>query len=302
MLTRIEPDKRQEAMDSLWHQSGTGLLRDGIISTVIGIGVGIFALAAINARPTATTIASWHIENSVPLTEINDVVGAIVTDFRGMDTIIESTVFSVAALGVLTIITRPARQKTRFRQRGLRSLQGVWNTLLRRQAIDDDEVEIHEDLSEVLPKEPRLTMAFSTPLTRIIAQLVLPFAFVVALTQLMYGGDAPGDGFTAGVISGLGVALWFIVFGYDEAKARLKWLNARVLIGGGLALILGNAIFPLFIGREFLAHLSFDFIPLPANLHLSSTFLYETGIFLTILGCLSMVMEAIAYPREVEKL
>jgi multisubunit Na+/H+ antiporter MnhB subunit len=131
--------------------------------------------------------------------------------------------------------------------------------------------------------------------------LVLPFAFLVALSQLLYGGDAPGDGFTAGVISGLGVALWYIVFGYDESRLRLQWLNARLLIGGGLALVLANAVFPLFIGREFLAHLSLD-VDLPANLHLSSTLIYETGIFLTVLGCVSMVMEAIAYPKEVEKL
>jgi multicomponent K+:H+ antiporter subunit A len=133
------------------------------------------------------------------------------------------------------------------------------------------------------------------------AQLLLPFSLIVALSHLLYGGDAPGDGFTAGVISGLGVALWYIVFGYHESRERLKWLNARALIGVGLALVIGNAAFPLLIGQPFLANLSLE-LTLPANLHLSSTLAYETGIFLTVLGSVSMVMEAIAYPKEVEPL
>ena len=303
MLTRIEPDKRLDAMELLWKQTRLGLARDILISTVIGVGVGIFTLAAITSRQNTqiSTIATWHIENSVSLTGINDVVGAIVTDFRGMDTIIEITVFSVAALGVLTIITQPVREP-RIHQSALKSLRGVWSRVMLRRAIDDDEVHVHVDLPDARGLNvPRLTMAFSTPLTRTVAQMVLPFAFLVALSQLLYGGDAPGDGFTAGVISGLGVALWYIVFGYDESRERLKWLNARVLIGAGLLLVLANAVSPMLIGREFLAHISSDIL-LPANLHISSTLVYETGIFLTILGCVSMVMEAIAYPKEVEKL
>ena len=57
-------------------------------------------------------------DNALPLLGFPDVVGAIVTDFRGMDTIIEITVFSVAALGVLTMFTPPpgAEWPDRFRK------------------------------------------------------------------------------------------------------------------------------------------------------------------------------------------
>jgi hypothetical protein len=57
----------------------------------------------------------------------------------------------------------------------------------------------------------------------------------------------------------------------------------------------------MLLGQPFLAHLSFD-IALPANLHQSSTLIYETGIFLTVLGSVTTIMEAIAYPKEVESL
>jgi len=296
MLSRIDAGERERAMNALWKQSRAGLVRDGIIATVIGVGVGLFALAAVNHRPAPQTIATWHIEHSSDLA-INDVVGAIVTDFRGMDTIIEITVFGVAALGVLTILAVPARSAHSPAGK-LKILRRFGNVMQRRgtvmEAVLDPEVHHHE-------AKP-LVNSFSTPMTRIIARFMLPFAFLVALTQLLYGGDAPGDGFTAGVISGLGVTLFYVVYGYHESHQRLQWLHPRWLIGLGVALVIGNAIFPMFLGQSFLAHINFDQIYLPANLNLSTTLVYETGIFLTVLGSISMMMEAIAYPQEVEPL
>src|SRR6185295_12908343 len=105
---RIRADERQQAMDSLWKQSRAGLLRDVVLSILIGTGVGLFALAALTSRPKPESIATWHLENAERLVHFPDVVGAIVTDFRGMDTIIEITVFSVSALGVITLLSRPA--------------------------------------------------------------------------------------------------------------------------------------------------------------------------------------------------
>jgi len=43
-----------------------------------------------------------------------------------------------------------------------------------------------------------------------VATLVLPFAILISLSHVLYGGSGPGDGFTAGVVSGLAVALWYL--------------------------------------------------------------------------------------------
>ncbi|MCC6803376.1 MAG: DUF4040 domain-containing protein [Anaerolineae bacterium] len=294
MLARIHAEARERAMDVVWHQSRAGLLRDIGISLLIGIGVGLFALAALTSRPKPETIATWHLENAQQLMGFSDVVGAIVTDFRGMDTIIEITVFSVSALGVLTLIAKPASSAP-WPQRVSR----VIAVLRRTQEIEA--IKIHAPGDKADEESPLFASQFSTPLTRTIALIVLPFAFLIALAQLLYGGDGPGDGFTAGVISGLGVALWYIVFGYHDAHKQLNWLHARVLIGIGLALVIGNAALPVLFGQPFLSHITFD-IPLPAQLHLSTTLIYETGIFLTVLGSVATIMEAIAYPREIEPL
>lgn len=296
MLARIDAGKRQAAMDALWKQSRGGLLRDIVLATVIGLGVGLFALAALTSRPKPESIATWHLENTESILHFPDVVGAIVTDFRGMDTIIEITVFSVAALGVLSILSKP-KASANWPERVTRTLQDL--RLIR--SLQASLATIETPPAKEEPHEDMFVSTFSTPFTRIFARGLLPVAFLVALSQLLYGGDGPGDGFTAGVISGLGVALWYIVFGYHDAREKLSWLSARRLIGAGLLLVVANAAYPMLVGQPFLAHIRFD-IPLPANLHLNSTQIYETGIFLTVLGSVTMVMEAIAYPKEVEPL
>lgn len=284
MLAKIGAPERERSMANLWASSKAGIARDIAISAAVGIGVTIFALAAVLNRPGHPPITEWHIANGLPELGFPDLVGAIVTDFRGMDTIIEITVFGMAAIGVFTLLT-------------------TWNSLKIREtpAGKPDLLATGEiaatDVPEPAPEPP--VSSLSTPLTRVIARLVLPLALLLALAQLFYGGEGPGDGFTAGVTSGLGVALWYIVFGYHVTRQRLTWLRPRRLIGGGIALVVLNAALPMLFGLPFLAHVSFD-IPLPAHLHLSSTFIYETGIFLTVFGSTSLVLEAIAHPREIE--
>ncbi len=302
MLAKISAPERQAAMQNLWGQSRSGLIRDGVIAILIGVGVGLFALAAVNHRATLpNTISVWHLENALPLLGFPDVVGAIVTDFRGMDTIIEITVFSVAALGVLTLLSTPDTGSD-WPRHFKRLAHGFRSNVLRHELKTSKIHHAHDKAFAEPEIETVFQSHFSTPLTRSVSAIVLPFALLVALSHLLYGGEGPGDGFTAGVISGLGVALWYIVYGYNEAQRRLGWLKPRYLIGTGLTLVIANAALPLLTSQPFLTHISFDAIHLPANLHLSTTLFYETGIFLTVLGCTSTVMEAIAYPGEVEPL
>lgn len=303
MLAHIHPRQRQRAMVSLWRQSRLSLFRDVAIALFIGAGVALFALAALSSRPKPESIATWHLEHTETLVGFPDVVGAIVTDFRGMDTIIEITVFSVAALGVLTLLTKPT-PGARWPGHIPTALRGLRGSMVGR-AVKPRKTALVPQV-ETTGEEPNghtsaLVSSFSTPMTRIIARIVLPFAFLIALSQLFYGGDGPGDGFTAGVISGLGITLYYIVYGYYDARDSLRWLPARGIIGIGLTLVIANAAFPLLLGQPFLAHVAFD-LPLPANLHLSTTMIYETGIFLTVLGSATTTIEAITYPKEAEPL
>jgi len=267
MIGRIAKNRRLEAISVLWDSSRGGVWRDVAISVIIGVTVGLFALTAINNRPDRESIAAWHIENAYEETGVTDVVAAILADFRATDTILEIIVFSMAALGVLTVLTLSDNPST---------------------------------VGKLSTNAPPDRSPLNTPLARAVARLVLPFAFLISLTHLFYAGSLPGDGFTAGVISGLGVALWYVVFGYQEAKARLQWLRPWWLVSGGLALALGNAVLPLLFGEAFFYHTTI-LAEAPAGLHISSTLFFEIGIAVSIFGSASMIIETIAHPEGVER-
>ena len=69
------------------------------------------------------------------------------------------------------------------------------------------------------------------------------------MAQILYGGNGPGDGFTAGVTIGLAVSLWYVVLGYNEAKKLLPWFRPALIVRLGLVIAIANALFPLVIGQ-----------------------------------------------------
>ncbi|GAB4516298.1 MAG: proton-conducting transporter membrane subunit [Anaerolineae bacterium] len=351
MIARIRTDRREEAMQVLWkglrENNNWGIWRDIAISTVIGVSVGLFTLAAVNDREARIAdmvdrsqfithpIALWHLENAYPEIGIPDVVSAVVTDFRGSDTLLEITVFSFAALGVLTLLTLPEgrelltgrsvtqvmkRVATQSSQRAVQEMQTTTAANAPAEGgtgspeviavIDtngaNNGAPIEETPQFSTPDEygawgdshdaPRL----STPLTRTIATLLLPFAFILSLSQVFYGGEGPGDGFTAGVVSGLAVASWYVIFGYYETRARLRWLYPGRLITVGLLLGLSNAIAGMIFSNGFLAIYEINNGYGPAGIHLASTLLFEISIYLAVFGGVTTIMEAIAHPEDVE--
>jgi multisubunit Na+/H+ antiporter MnhB subunit len=278
----------------------------------------------VNSRPTPQAVANWHLQNALPQAGANDVVAAIITDFRGTDTLIEITVFGMAALGVLTLLAKPeigerARRVfqtpyllRRIRARVLRlelpepmseySPEQYAGVAVPSASREDSEALMLHDPLPAPPEMPAPTPSLLDALTRVMAVLTLPFALLIALSHLLYAGSAPGDGFTAGVIAGLGVALWYIIYGYTEAKKRLTWLHPVRFIGLGLFIAFTNAVLPLLFGREFLAFTLVQEITLPADIKLASPLIFEIGIFFAVFGGASAIMEAITHPKEVESM
>ncbi len=73
-----------------------------IISLGVGLVVTIIALAANNNRFFASI--SSYFEDSYSLAGAKNIVNAILVDFRGMDTMLEILVLTIAGLGVFTLI------------------------------------------------------------------------------------------------------------------------------------------------------------------------------------------------------
>ena len=141
----------------------------------------------------------------------------------------------------------------------------------------------------------------TSPFIHALAYAILPLAMIIAITHMMYGHDQPGDGFTAGVIIGLAVAFWYVVFGYEQVRQRLTWLRPASLIGGGLMLAILTAATAALLTGSFLGH--FDFgrqlgLALPQGVNLSTSLLFEVSICLAVLGSASYMLDTLGHPGE----
>jgi len=121
------------------------------------------------------------------------------------------------------------------------------------------------------------------------------------VVHIMYGHDQPGDGFTAGVTVSLALGFWYVVFGYHEVRRRLTWLRPAPFIGGGVLLIVVSGVAAALLTGSFLGHVDFGArlgLPLPRGFNLSTSFLFEVAICLTVLGSATFLLDTLGHPGE----
>jgi multicomponent Na+:H+ antiporter subunit A len=78
-------------------------IRDGILSAALGFMIFMVALAVLAVEPIKE-VSAFYAENAYTLAKGKNVVNVILVDFRGIDTMIEVVVLSIAAVGVYALL------------------------------------------------------------------------------------------------------------------------------------------------------------------------------------------------------
>jgi multicomponent K+:H+ antiporter subunit A len=163
-----------------------------------------------------------------------------------------------------------------------------------------------------LPAKPAATLPLgiyglpTSSLMHMLAYILLPLAFLLGVTHMMYGHDQPGDGFTAGVIISLAISLWYMVFGYDATREKLRWLNRITLAASGLLLAFANALVAAAFGGGFFAPVNYGQLLgfaayLPEGFSVSSAFFFELAIALTVMGAATLIIDNLGHPRQADR-
>jgi multicomponent K+:H+ antiporter subunit A len=278
-LSRLPRIQRHRAQTLNFQQGRASLLRDALIAVAIGVVIAFATLIGLTSRPRESLVTPFYEANAKVLTGSKDIVGAIIVDFRALDTLIEIVVFSLAGLGIYTLL-RYASKKAGDHGNQVEELPLPISQLLHTLGIGGQE---------------------TSPFVHALAYASLPLAMMVAAVHVMYGHDQPGDGFTAGVIISLALGFWYVVFGYRQVKRRLTWLQPVPLIGGGILLAVLSATSAALITGNFFAHVDFGKLaglPLPQGFNLSTSFLFEVAICLAVLGSASYMLDTLGHPGD----
>ena len=141
-------------------------------------------------------------------------------------------------------------------------------------------------------------------LTRVVAKLLLLPTLVAAFAILVKGYTQPGDGFSAGVVAGLGVVLQYLACGREEAERLPGVRHAGIVAFAGLLLALLVAFAPVLLGDPVLTH-----YPPPGakvlhfgTLEVLTAVLFDVGVFLLVfgfaVGTVGMISRSVADEEE----
>ncbi|MDB1087729.1 proton-conducting transporter membrane subunit [Streptomyces sp. ACA25] len=129
-----------------------------------------------------------------------------------------------------------------------------------------------------------------------------PVMLVFSAYLFLRGHNEPGGGFIAALVAGAAVALSYL------ARGRLPGSGGRILrpaplVATGTLLSLGLALGVMLLGEEFFTPLKGSLpLPLLGDLSLTSSLLFDLGIYLLVLGLIFGAVDRLAHglPAEPE--
>jgi multicomponent Na+:H+ antiporter subunit B len=131
----------------------------------------------------------------------------------------------------------------------------------------------------------------------VVAPRLLGPAVMVAAAIIVKGYGDVGDGFSAGVIVALAIALRYVTLGTERAERSLPVLrHAPVIAAGGMLLALAVGFLPVAAGDAPFTHR-----PAPGahvlkigTLELISAVAFDVGVFLLVCGVLVTLVHQLA--------
>jgi multicomponent Na+:H+ antiporter subunit B len=209
--------------------------------------------------PVHQHIAPWYIEKTTEYIDIPNVVTAILSSFRGYDTLGEVFVVFAACIGVLFILgVSPPRKSRQVTEK---------NSGLRHHLIP-----------------------------QVVGRLLIPFIVLFGLYVQFHGEYSPGGGFQAGAIIATGVILYALLEGESEA---LRAIPRGVLLGmvvGGALLYGGVGVACMFMGGAFLDYSVLAADPIFGQQ--LGILIIEAGVGMAVCGALLTIFHAFA-AREI---
>ncbi|MFD1661724.1 hydrogen gas-evolving membrane-bound hydrogenase subunit E [Streptomyces caeni] len=113
--------------------------------------------------------------------------------------------------------------------------------------------------------------------------MLVPVIVLLSLYLLLRGHNEPGGGFIGALVAGTTVAL-----GHLAGGRRLLRPLGGALLAAGLLLASTVGLSPMALGKPFLTPVK---VPLPGGARLSSSLLFDLGVYLLVLGLMTTAMD-----------
>lgn len=132
----------------------------------------------------------------------------------------------------------------------------------------------------------------STLILQTASRFIIPLMVVFSLFVLFRGHNEPGGGFIGGLLIAGAFALHMLTYGSEKTRKTMI-VDPRFFIGLGLICAIGSGVISMLAGDPFMTGQWPD-LAIPSIGKLSSVLLFDTGIFLIVLGATTTILLALA--------
>ncbi len=121
-----------------------------------------------------------------------------------------------------------------------------------------------------------------------------PILLLFSVFLLLSGHNAPGGGFTGGLMAASGFVLYALAFSVPEAR-RLLRVDPQLLIGLGLLVAMGSALASVALGLPLMTGLWTEIhVPGFGKVPLGTPLLFDAGVYLDVVGVATLIIFSMA--------
>jgi multicomponent Na+:H+ antiporter subunit B len=242
--------------------------------------------------PASLHVSPWYLQRSVLETSVPNVVTSVLADYRGYDTMFETTVIFCAGLACFVLLRVFGRKKRdayfRHLETGVVLHVKASPSLLAgsRDFEQIDESWVPHDL-----------------ILKTISRMLIPFIQLFALYVVAHGHHSPGGGFQGGVILGASVILLSISYDLRTGLGRFGETRMGLFSATGVFIYTGIGALCLVLGSEFLSYaalagiLNVD----PVAARSLGIFGVEVGVAITVMAVMIGIYDYVASQGMLEE-
>lgn len=242
--------------------------------------------------PASMHVSPYYIEKSLKDTSVPNIVTAVLADYRGFDTMFETTVIFSAGIACFFLL-RAKRKKPAVRF--YRHIPTGITIRIEKGGRLPDESKMFERMD-----------ALWTPHDVIIkttSRLVFPFILIFALYVIAHGHHSPGGGFQGGVIMGAAVIMLAISYDLRSAIRKMSEKAAGLLSAAGVFIYAGTGALCMLLAANFLDYSALAAIlgvdPVTARSH--GVLIVEIGVGITVMAVMVWIYYNVSSAGEHEE-
>lgn len=221
----------------------TGLLTVLVCGVILVVYAMDFPDFGALDSPASTHLSPYYIENVMDDSNVPNIVSAVLADYRGYDTMFETTVVFTAGLACFFLLRRRESQNPPARYYR-HAPTGITLRIEEGGKLPDENSQVFQRIDSLWAPE--------SIIIKNTCRLIIAFIQLFALYVVAHGHHSPGGGFQGGVLLGASIILFAISNDLRRTLKRFTEKTSALLGALGVIIYAGTGFFCLLLGAEFL--------------------------------------------------